>query len=117
MSILLVVGFGVVIYTISTRVSDGTLTESSENASKKAIVEDVNLSGLPDTFENVTLNLPFGCRLADAQLQSGIVMLRFDGAIERGCQKVELYSSESGERLGGWSLKASGDNPEEPKSE
>ena len=97
MSILLVVGFGVVIYTISTRVSDGNLTKKSDD-------------GL--LFERATIDISPGCHLADTQLQGERVLLRFDGALERGCQKVELYSSVSGERIGGWVVKGLEDDLE-----
>ncbi len=123
MSVLLVVGFGVVIYTISTRVSDGTLTQNSEQSSEQSyevpskVSDDDNSAAeveekLSGPFGTLPITIPFGCQLVDAQLRSDKILLRFEGDVERGCQKIELYSSVNGKHLGGWIVEGTGDNPE-----
>ncbi|WP_020594373.1 hypothetical protein [Kiloniella laminariae] len=102
MSILLVLGFGVVIYTISSRVSSGV--GSKEDVSNESVSS-------PDSqeiqsFPQVLLEIPAGCELVASQLQGDRLMLRLGGNRERGCQQVLLFSAITGERLGGWSLAA-----------
>ncbi|MEH6630341.1 MAG: hypothetical protein V7776_05930 [Halopseudomonas aestusnigri] len=111
MSVFLIVGFGVVIYTISTRMSDGTLSQNSKVPSVVAVAPETMGNGLPEKFGSSVVKVAPGCHLVDAQLLPGKVMLRFDGAVERGCQKVNLFSSESGKLLGEWLVESSEINP------
>ncbi|WP_120498693.1 hypothetical protein [Kiloniella sp. EL199] len=111
MTILLVVGFAVVIYTISTRLSDGTLSKKSEEvemlSEKKVAGKLADGSGEP--FDTVSIKIPAGCRLADTQLLEGRVLFRFDGELTRDCQRVELYDSLNGTKIGGWQIDISTD--------
>ncbi|MFD2204081.1 hypothetical protein [Kiloniella antarctica] len=111
MSVLLVVGFGVVIYTISTRVSDGTLSKSSVKTPVEAVSAETSKPDLYSVFGKSSIKISPGCRLVDAELQSGNVLMRFDGAVERGCQKVMLFSSKTGALLGEWFVANSASNP------
>ncbi|MCZ4280788.1 hypothetical protein O4H49_08365 [Kiloniella laminariae] len=102
MSILLVLGFGVVIYTIATRVSSGVGNKEDVSSESVSLPESQEVQAFPQAF----LELPAGCELVASQLQGNRVLLQFGGNRERGCQQVLLFSAISGERLGGWSLAA-----------
>ncbi|WP_085904135.1 hypothetical protein [Kiloniella majae] len=115
MTILLVVGFAVVIYTISTRLSDGTLSKKAEEvemlSEEAALGAPVSGSGhlLGEPFDMVSIKIPAGCRLADTQLLEGRILFRFDGELTRDCQRVELYDSIKGNKIGGWQIDISTD--------
>lgn len=110
MTILLVVGFAVVIYTISTRLSDGTLSKKSNEAEMvseaQVIGKDLKVSG--QSFGSIEVKIPAGCRLADAQLRGNTVLFRFDGELTRDCQRVDIYDSSNGTKIGGWQIDISG---------
>ncbi|KKJ76317.1 hypothetical protein WH95_13975 [Kiloniella litopenaei] len=111
MTVLLVVGFAVVIYTISTRLSDGTLSKKKEEveilSDDSAAGTLLDKSGKP--FDTVSIKVPAGCRLADTQLLEGRVLFRFDGELGRNCQRVELYNARNGTKIGGWQIDISAD--------
>jgi hypothetical protein len=111
MTVLLVVGFAVVIYTISTRLSDGTLSKKTEEAeilSEKSVAGTL-IDGSVEPFDTVSIRIPAGCRLADTQLLEGRVLFRFDGELSRDCQRVELYNTVNGTKVGGWQIDVSTD--------
>jgi hypothetical protein len=59
------------------------------------------VSGPPrESFGARDIALPAGCRLAEARLQEGRLVLRLDGPAERDCQQVVLLDPASGAVLG-----------------
>ncbi len=80
MGLLIVAGLALVVYAMVTRVSDST--------------------GPSGGFDATAVPLPAGCTLAEAHIEAGRLVLRAEGAAERGCQQVILLDPESGEVLG-----------------
>ena len=59
------------------------------------------VSGPPrEGFGARDIDLPAGCRLAEARLAEGRLVLRLDGPADRDCQQVVLIDPESGAILG-----------------
>lgn len=98
MTVFLIVGFGVVVYTIATRVSEGGLTGGGE----PEVVDSTVREDRTVAFGDREVSIPAGCRLAHSEFAGDKVLLRFEGNRSRGCQRVEIYSAKSGNRLGGW---------------
>ncbi|KLN62080.1 hypothetical protein WH96_00605 [Kiloniella spongiae] len=116
MTILLVVGFAVVVYTISTRLSDGTLSKKADE--EVGMLSEVAIEGKSsdrlshrsgEPFDTVPIKIPAGCRLADTQLLGDRVLFRFDGELTRDCQRVDIYDSHNGTKVGGWQIDDSPD--------
>lgn len=81
MGLLIVVGLGLVVYGMASRVSD--------------------LPGTAAGFEAAAVTLPAGCSLAEARIEAGRLVLRADGPAGRAdCQQVILLDPESGRELG-----------------
>ncbi|MGH6947036.1 MAG: hypothetical protein ACREDZ_06885 [Kiloniellales bacterium] len=57
-----------------------------------------------DSLGDIAVAVPPGCTLAESTTAGGRLVLRLDGARERGCQRVLLYDLESGGRLGSFTL-------------
>jgi len=51
-------------------------------------------------FGEVTLPLPAGCVLAEAHAEGERLIVRSDGPVERGCQRVFVIDLPSGRVLG-----------------
>lgn len=79
MGVLIVLGLALVTYGLMTKTGRGVRT---------------------DTFGEVILDLPTGCGIADAQSQDGKLIVRTDGPLERGCQKVFVIDLADGKILG-----------------
>ena len=54
----------------------------------------------PAGFGEVGIDLPAGCVIADAQGQDGRLIVRTDGPVQRGCQKVFVIDLRDGKTLG-----------------
>lgn len=53
-----------------------------------------------DSFGEVTVTLPVGCVIAEANSEDDRLILRGDGPAERGCQQVLVIDIISGKVLG-----------------
>lgn len=78
MGLLIVAAFGLVVYTLIGRLSDGPA------------------GGLG----TVDLPLPDGCSIAETQAEDERLILRLEGLAGRGCQQVLIFDLTSGEELG-----------------
>ena len=62
------------------------------------------VGGLPESgggsFGNFEVTLPPGCTIAAAEIDAGVLVLRIDGPVERGCQQVILLDLDSGRERG-----------------
>jgi hypothetical protein len=79
MGVLIVLGVALLVYGLSTRLSDGS-----------------DAGG----FGEVALPLPAGCVLAEARAAGERLIVRSDGPAERGCQQVFVVDLASGRLLG-----------------
>lgn len=51
-------------------------------------------------FGTIPIELPSGCRLAQVETSGEQILLRLEGPAIGGCQKVLVYSSSDGAKLG-----------------
>jgi hypothetical protein len=79
MGVLIVIGLVLVTYGLMTKTGRGVRTGA---------------------FGDVILDLPTGCGIADAQSQDGRLIVRTDGPLERGCQKVFVIDMTDAKILG-----------------
>ncbi|TQV81761.1 hypothetical protein [Denitrobaculum tricleocarpae] len=93
MSVLIVAGFGFVIYTIAARMMSGepVLPPSSAGSSQ----EDIATS-----FGEVDLPVPVGCDLESVQLEGNRLLITLDGLDDQRCKQVIVMDALSGETLG-----------------
>ena len=80
MGILIVLGLGLVAYGLVSRVSK---------------IE----AGAPQ-LDNLSLDLPAGCTIADAEGHEEHLIIRVEGPEERGCQQVVVVDMATGAILG-----------------
>lgn len=78
MTLLILIAMGVVIYGLS-----GGLERSG-----------------PADLGAVELPVPAGCRIAELTGEGGVLALRLDGPLERGCNQVLLVDPRSGDLRG-----------------
>jgi hypothetical protein len=84
---VLVIGMGVLIVIGLALVTYGLFTKTGRSVRT-------------DAFGDVILDLPDGCGIADAQSQDGKLIVRTDGPLERGCQKLFVIDLADGKILG-----------------
>ena len=88
MGIAIVASVIVIVVAISNRLSEAEQAAPAEAASLPA-----------KAIGDLSIAIPEGCVMAEAQVQAGRLVLRIDGLAERGCQQVVLIDLESGQVL------------------
>lgn len=58
------------------------------------------LTSSPAGFGEISLDLPAGCAIAEAEAEGGRIIVRTEGPGERGCQQVLVIDQSSGKILG-----------------
>jgi hypothetical protein len=95
MGLLILAGLGLLVYGVVGQVSQIAGPGDDPGAS---------LGAPPDAsggFDATTVTLPAGCRLAQAELDEGRLVLRAEGPADRpDCQQVILLDPASGAELG-----------------
>ncbi len=90
MGLLILAGLGLLVY--------GVVGQVSEIAGPGA---PPDVPGAPGGFDAVSVTLPAGCVLAQAELDEGRLVLRAEGPAARpDCQQVILLDPASGAELG-----------------
>jgi hypothetical protein len=89
MGVVIVAGFGVIAITIATRMAD----KREQTASGPEAPP-------PPAPWQTEVPLPDGCRLGEAKLDGGRLLLRLEGAASLGCGDLLLLDAESGRILG-----------------
>lgn len=93
MSLLIVAGFGFVIYTIAARMIAG---EPVLPPSQAGSAEHEVLSG----FGEIDLPVPVGCDLESAKLEDRRLLIVLDGFDDQRCKQIVIMDVASGQILG-----------------
>lgn len=96
MAALIVGGFAVIVFTIAGRVSapkqGGEVSTTSTTATDAPPTEAGPWQA--------DLPLPKGCRLGDAQLDGGRLLLRLEGPVSLDCDDLLLVNPDNGQVIG-----------------
>ncbi len=93
MSILIVAGFGFVVYTIVARMMAGEPVLAGAKPGSEA---DIDATG----FGEVDLEVPVGCALDSVQLTGRRLLITLDGLEGQNCRQIIMMDASSGEILG-----------------
>lgn len=93
MSILIVAGFGFVVYTIVARMMSG---EPVLTASEAGSSYDATAAG----FGEIDIQVPVGCDLDSVQLEGQRLLITLDGLEGQGCRQIIMMDVSSGKILG-----------------
>ncbi len=93
MSILIVAGFGVVVYTIVARMMAG---EPVLAVAKPGTETEADATG----FGEVDLQVPVGCELDTVQLTGQRLLITLNGLEGQNCRQIIMMDASSGEILG-----------------
>ena len=93
MSVVIVAGFGFVVYTIVDRMMSG----EPVLASRKTGPEDAVAVA---SFGEVDLPIPVGCELDSVQLEGQRLLITLDGLDDQRCKQIIVMDSENGKVLG-----------------
>lgn len=86
LGVLIIAGLALVIYGLVDRFSDPTGGPSG--------------TGTRAGFGEATVELPVPCRIAEAHLENGRLVLRTEGPAAAGCPAVVVLDPESGREVG-----------------
>lgn len=99
MSILIVAGFGFVVYTIVARMMSG---EPVLAVSKSDAGYDATAAG----FGEIDLPVPVGCELDSVQLEGRRLLITLDGLEGQRCRQIIMMDASSGKVLGRVTLRS-----------
>ena len=93
MAVVIVAGFGLVIYTIVDRMMSGEPVLTTRQMESEAPVADAS-------FGEIDLPIPVGCALDSVQLEGDRLLITLDGLDDQRCKQIIIMDTTDGKVLG-----------------
>lgn len=93
MAVVIVAGFGLVIYTIVDRMMSGEPVLTGRQTESEVAPADTS-------FGEINLPVPLGCDLDSVQLEGDRLLITLDGLDDQRCKQIIIMDTTSGEVLG-----------------
>lgn len=101
MAVVIVAGFGFVVYTIAERMVSGQPVLAARQAEQESVPKQA-----PDRaraavgFGEIDLPVPLGCELSSVQLEGGRLLITLDGLDDQHCKQIIVMDAADGQVLG-----------------
>ena len=97
MAVVIVAGFGFVVYTIAQRMISGQPVLAAREAGQEKAQERGQAAV---GFGEIDLPVPLGCELASVQLEGGRLLITLDGLDDQRCKQIIVMDAADGQVLG-----------------
>ncbi len=105
MAVVIVAGFGFVVYTIAERMISGQPVLAARQAEQESAPEKVPEKSREKAraavgFGEIDLPVPLGCELSSVQLEGGRLLITLDGLDDQRCKQIIVMDAADGQVLG-----------------